>query len=213
MSFCFNYNSCTTIKNSDVIKNKIIEKYNNRKKYIPDKIKSVYFANKVSVQDDKLLFTNKFQRSSSKRILAIRNMVNELVKNPDSIKYYFDGRDLECRTEYDIYKLERLDAILKLNDTIPSNVLVSKYAPNQNYYRDFNFGDYERGFQLILNYKNGNITVYLIDLYHLAIQSKKNNFKNEYAILKNYKKCLSETIFSTGVVAEIKNKELEAVGS
>lgn len=213
MSFCFKYKEIKTIQSSDVIKGKIINKYKTQKKYIPDEIKNIDFVNQKSVQDDSLLFTNKFQRRSGKRITAIRNLIKELNKNPNSIKYYFDGRDVECRNEYDIKKLERLDAILKLNDVLPSNALISKYAPNEDYYRDFNLGKYERGFQLILNHKNGYITVYLIDLYHLAIQSKDNNFRLEYANLKNYKKCLSETIFinDKGCEEKSQNKELAVV--
>ena len=196
MNFCFKYKDYKTIQNSDVLKGKIIDKYKKQKKYIPDKIENVDFVNKISVQSDKLLFTNKFQRRSSQRVLNIRNLVHELQKNPNSIKYYFDGRDLECRTKFDIKKLERLSEILKLNKVHPNGALVSKYVPNNNYYRDFNLGEYERGFQLILSYNNGYIRVYLIDLYHLAIQSKDNNFREEYSIRKKYNKCLSETIFN-----------------
>ena len=195
MSFCFKYKEIQTIQNSDVIRGKIINKYKVKKKYIPDKIINIDFVNQKSIQCDELLFTNKFQRKSGERIDKIKQIINELQSNPNSIKYYFDGRDLECRTEHDIKKLERLDAILKLNDVLPSGTLISKYVPNTNYYKDYNLGHYERGLQLLLNYNNGYIKIYLIDLYHLAISSKDNNFRIEYVARKKYKNCLSETIF------------------
>lgn len=211
MNFCFKYNEYGTIKSTKTIQGKILNKYKSQKKYIADDIKSINFINKYSIQDDILMFTNKFQRKSGSRISSIRGVIEELLYNPNLIKYYFDGREIECITPHDKKKLERLDKILKLNANVPNGAKVLKYVPNKNYYDEFNFGNYERGFQMILSYNNGNIVVYLIDLYHLAIESKNNDFRIEYNILKNYKKCLSETIFVNELIQNKEYKELETI--
>lgn len=42
----------------------------------------------------------------------------------------------------------------------------------------------------------GNVKIYLIDLYHLAIPSKTNNTLKEYVNVMKYKKDIYESIFS-----------------
>lgn len=207
MSFCFNYNDYVSQNNT--IKGKIVSKYIIfQKKYIADEIKNVNFVNKTSVQNDSLLFTNKFERKNSQRIIALRNMICLLKKNPNFIKDYFDGRDLDCRTSNDQKKLDRLDKILKLNKNIPNSVFLIKCVPNIKYYKLINCGDFERGFQLFLTYKKGYVTIYLIDLYHLAIPSRDNDLIKEYYLRKKYKKDLLETIFLDEINDVYDDKEL-----
>lgn len=64
---------------------------------------------------------------------------------------------------------------------------------NLDYYSD----GYERGFQLFhTRDSDGNAKIYLIDLYHLAIPSKKNNLIKEYSMVMEYKKDIHDVVFS-----------------
>lgn len=190
MNFCFNYNDKRKIE-----ENYFLKKYK-KGKYGDLLIEKINFINKHSVQSDCLRFTNKLQRSSSKRIDAIRNIIKILEMNPTMLNEYFQGEDINQQSEKDLIKLERVDKILKLYEQYPNNSLVYKYAPNDKYYKEYNENNYERGFQLLFTHENNTINVYLIDLYHLAIISKDQDLINEYNIRKKYKKNILDHLFN-----------------
>lgn len=190
MNFCFKYN-----EKNDIEENYFLKKYH-KEKYEELQINKIDFINKNSIQNDKLCFTNKFQRQSSNRITKIKKVINDLCLKPETLNECFDGEEISYKTPKDISKMERLDKILKLNNKIPTpDSIVYKYAPNTNYYRKYNFNEYERGFQLLFTHNNKTINVYLIDLYHLAIISKTQDMINEYNLRKGYKKDICECLF------------------
>lgn len=190
MSFCFNYREKTFEDNY------YLKKYK-KGRYKELQINEIKFVNNKSVQDEILYFTNKFQRKTGARIDSIKNFVHDLIKTPQILNDFFDGEDISHKSNTnDDKKLKRLDGILKLYEEYPINSLVYKYAPNEKYYKQYNNGEYERGFQIFFTHNDNTINVYLIDLYHLAIPSKDNNPKEEYNKRKNYNKCISECIFN-----------------
>lgn len=189
MSFCFKYNS-------PIVSSNFKSNNYNLKKYIGKNVKSVDFVNQHSVKSNKLYFTNMFQRNNSPRINSIIMAFSDLTSNPDNLDYYFEGREISLITNNDYEKLKRLDSILRLYDNVPENEMIIKYAPNERYYNYYSDG-YERGFQLFhTRDSEGNAKIYLIDLYHLAIPSKKNNLIKEYAMVMEYKKDIHDVIFS-----------------
>ena len=78
--------------------------------------------------------------------------------------------------------------------------MLIKYVPNYNFYKYYvndNNKKNERGFQIFHTRDElGNVKIYLIDLYHLAIPSKTNNTLKEYVNGMKYKKDIYESIFS-----------------
>lgn len=186
MNFCFNYS--TPIINKNIGINYSIKKYNTTD------IKSINFINNHSIKSNELRFTNKLQRNNSLRIKSITNFINDVNNNPNILDYYFEGREISLLTKRDQYKLERLDKILKLNSNVPENGMIIKYTPNKRYYDEYVDGNYERGFQLFYTRDTeGNVIVYLIDLYHLAIPSR--NDKVKYIDVMEYEKDIYDCIF------------------
>lgn len=126
MNLCFNYKE-------KIINIELKNKRYNINKYNPTAINSIEFVNQHSVSDDKLLFTNKLQRNNGTRIEILKKVIYDLIKRPNNLDYYFDGRDISMQTKNDINKLQRLDKILKLYDFIPDNELIFKYASNARF--------------------------------------------------------------------------------
>lgn len=193
MNFCFKYN--TNIVKSTNINNKY-----NIKKYAGKNVESVDFVNQHSIKDNRLQFSNMLQRNNSPRITMLVNVISDLINNPNNLDYYFEGREISMITKKDKDKLDRLNNILKLNDNVPNNEMLIKYVPNYNfhsYYVNDNNKKNERGFQIFhTRDKLGNVKIYLIDLYHLAIPSKTNNTLKEYVNVMEYKKDIYDSIFS-----------------
>ncbi len=193
MNFCFKYN--TNIVKSTNINNKY-----NIKKYAGKNVESVDFVNQHSIKDNHLQFSNMLQRNNSPRITMLVNVISDLINNPNNLDYYFEGREISMITKKDKDKLDRLNNILKLNDNVPNNEMLIKYVPNYNFYKyyvnDSNKKN-ERGFQIFhTRDKLGNVKIYLIDLYHLAIPSKTNNTLKEYVNVMEYRKDIYDSIFS-----------------
>lgn len=189
MSFCFNY------EKKEIEENYFLKKYK-LGKYKELEVNKINFINKYSVNDEKLCFTNKLQRINSPRINAIKNVITDLSFNTNVLNDCFNGEEINLKTLADLKKLDRVDKILKLYDNQPNNTTVYKYAPNSNYYKKYNAGEYERGFQLLFTHNNNEVNIYLIDLYHLVILSKKQDLIDEYEKRKKYKKDIAECIFS-----------------
>lgn len=193
MNFCFKYN--TNIVKSTNINNKY-----NIKKYAGKNVESVDFVNQHSIKDNHLQFSNMLQRNNSPRITMLVNVISDLINNPNNLDYYFEGREISMITKKDKDKLDRLNNILKLNDNVPNNEMLIKYVPNYNFYSYYvndNNKKNERGFQIFYTRdKLGNVKIYLIDLYHLAIPSKTNNTLKEYVNVMEYKKDIYDSIFS-----------------
>ncbi len=193
MNFCFKYN--TNIVKSTNINNKY-----NIKKYAGKNVESVDFVNQHSIKDNHLQFSNMLQRNNSPRITMLVNVISDLINNPNNLDYYFEGREISMITKKDKDKLDRLNNILKLNDNVPNNEMLIKYVPNYNFYSYYvndNNKKNERGFQIFhTRDKLGNVKIYLIDLYHLAIPSKTNNTLKEYVNVMEYKKDIYDSIFS-----------------
>lgn len=193
MNFCFKYN--TNIVKSTNINNKY-----NIKKYAGKNVESVDFVNQHSIKDNHLQFSNMLQRNNSPRITMLVNAISDLINNPNNLDYYFEGREISMITKKDKDKLDRLNNILKLNDNVPNNEMLIKYVPNYNFYsyyvNDKNKKN-ERGFQIFRTRDEfGNVKIYLIDLYHLAIPSKTNNTLKEYVNVMEYEKDIYDSIFS-----------------
>lgn len=193
MNFCFKYN--TNIVKSTNINNKY-----NIKKYAGKNVESVDFVNQHSIKDNHLQFSNMLQRNNSPRITMLVNVISDLINNPNNLDYYFEGREISMITKKDKDKLDRLNNILKLNDNVPNNEMLIKYVPNYNFYSYYvndNNKKNERGFQIFhTRDKLGNVKIYLIDLYHLAIPSKTNNTLKEYVNVMEYEKDIYDSIFS-----------------
>lgn len=193
MNFCFKYN--TNIVKSTNINNKY-----NIKKYAGKNVESVDFVNQHSIKDNHLQFSNMLQRNNSPRITMLVNVISDLINNPNNLDYYFEGREISMITKKDKDKLDRLNNILKLNDNVPNNEMLIKYVPNYNFYKyyvnDKNKKN-ERGFQIFHTRDEfGNVKIYLVDLYHLAIPSKTNNTLKEYVNVMEYEKDIYDSIFS-----------------
>lgn len=175
-------------------------KYNSKvKKYFDKPISKVIFVHDYSVKDERLHFTNFFQRANHSRNKIIKEVIVKCINNPNFFKKYFAGTEISLNTEEDTYKLNRLHNIIALykNFQAPDNKLF-KYLPNGLYQKKY--GE-ERGLQFVFEHKEDKILVYLIDLYHLAIPSGKDekgerlSLSYEYDKRKNYHKGIDEVIF------------------
>lgn len=177
----------------------------NTKKYFDKPISKILFVNPYSVIDDRLNFTNFFQRKSCDRNNLIKETVLNCVNNPSFFNRYFEGEEISLETKRDRYKIKRLEMIIHLYDTVPAKeTLLFKYSPNARFKREYNTP--EHGLQFIFSHENNNLIVYLIDLYHLAIPSKKNkkgeffSIKEEFEIRRKYKKGIEEIIFCEDMI-------------
>lgn len=174
--------------------------YKGKGKYSTSPICGVEFLNIKSIKDEKLKFTNHFQRLNSDRNKNIKDILLNCLADASYFEHNFSGTELEQRTISDVAKLKRLNNILNLNAEKPTNnQILFKYAPNSNL---MNSIGYERGLQFIFSIENDIAKIYLIDLYHLAIPSKTNlrgeryNLFDEYNHRSKYSKSIDEVVFS-----------------
>jgi len=193
MNLCFKYNNYSDkIEPNYFLKKHRIGKYSKE----VDKIDKIIFVNKYSVNDKKLTFTNKLERKNSSRNNKLKRVIKDLMENPNLFNELFEGNDITNKeNSNDKWKLTRLDKILRLYDNIPNNQLIFKYAPTSKYYKMYNDGNYERGFELFFAHEGNEIKIYLIDLYHLGIPSLNQEYRLDYVKRENYHHDISECLF------------------
>lgn len=192
--------------NSKYKSNSSFGRYSERKDYFHEKskyfdkpVKEIRFVHDYSVKNDRLEFTNFFERKTSKRNTVIKEVINNCIKDYKFFKKYFAGREVSQKTTADVRKKKRLHKIIALYDGFQANDdKLFKYAPNELYIEKY--GE-ERGLQFVFEHRNEIIYVYLIDLYHLAIPSEKNQKKerfilsDEYGRRKKFNKDIKEIVF------------------
>lgn len=173
--------------------------HSNIKKYFDKPISEIIFVHNYSVKDEKLCFTNFFQRLSSKRNNVIKEVIQNCINDPMFFKKYFAGTEVSLNTPADKYKINRLHNIIALYGNFQADDdKLFKYLPNSLYQKKY---DSERGLQFVFEHKNDKLLIYLIDLYHLAIPSGKDekgerqSLSYEYDKRKNYHKGIEEVIF------------------
>lgn len=173
--------------------------HSNIKKYFDKPISNITFVHDYSVKTEQLKFTNFFQIKVHSRSNIIKEVIQNCISNPEIFKKYFAGTEISLKTKEDEYKINRLHQIIALynNFQVNDNNLF-KYIPNSLYVKKYGR---ERGLQFVFEHKNDKLLVYLIDLYHLAIPSGKDekgerqSLSYEYDKRKKYHKGIEEVIF------------------
>lgn len=174
--------------------------HSNIKKYFDKPISNIIFVHDYSVKNEQLKFTNFFQRKVHGRNNTIKEVIQKCISNPEFFKKYFAGTEISLKTKEDEYKINRLHNIIALYNNFQANDNnLFKYIPNSLYVKKYGR---ERGLQLVFEHKHNELLVYLIDLYHLAIPSGKDekgerqSLSHEYDKRKNYHKGIEEVIFN-----------------
>jgi len=177
-----------------------VEYQKSRKKYFEKPVSKIMFVHDYSVKSDELNFTNFFERITSTRNKIIKEVIQNCIQDPSFFTHYFIGDEVSLKTKRDISKRQRLHKIIALyNNFQADDDKLFKYVPNALYQTKYNT---ERGLQFIFEHKNNTLFVYLIDLYHLAIRSRKDknqermSLSYEYENKKKFNKGIEEVIFN-----------------